>query len=150
MVWGWKHLHSMQRFLAEIWHFVNFDKIVKSRQKPLHGMGWVGVLVFLSKMAKTRCVSDLQGAIIVRHAASFGTFGKNGAKTRCVSGNLSRERYRPLWRWQTGDEFWSPSHSARDPGKIGGRWLAAGQSIRHTASFGDFLGFWPRTRCVSG
>ena len=39
MVLGWKYLHSMQRFWAGFGGFVIFDKNVKSRSKPLHGMG---------------------------------------------------------------------------------------------------------------
>ena len=58
MVWGWKYLHSMQRFLAAFGGFVIFDKIVKMAPKPLHGMGVGGHFGFLSKMVKTRCMSD--------------------------------------------------------------------------------------------
>ena len=38
LVWGWKYLHSMQRFWRGFGDFVKNDKIVKSPPKPLHGM----------------------------------------------------------------------------------------------------------------
>ena len=82
MVLGWKYLHSMQRFWRAFCHFGIFVNFGKMPSKPLHGMGVGG---HFGKMAKTRCVSDLALLVFVRYAASFGYFGKNGAKTRCVS-----------------------------------------------------------------
>ena len=101
-------------------------------------MGW-GLEAILTKMAKTRCVSDLRLSTIVRHAASFGDFDKKSAKTRCVSDNLSRRRHRPLFRWPTGDEFWGV-----DPGKTDPWDSPDGSGIRHVASFGTKPGilFW--------
>ena len=76
MVLGWKYLHSMQRFWGHFGGIVNFGNFAKMVPKPLHGMGFLGVLVIFGKMAKTRCVSDSQELVIVRHAASFGHFVK--------------------------------------------------------------------------
>ena len=36
---GWKYIHSMQRFWRGFWHFVIFDNLSKFPPKPLHGMG---------------------------------------------------------------------------------------------------------------
>ena len=63
---------------------------------------------------------------------------------------MSRIWYRPLLRWQTGDEFGRPGHSARDPGKIGDPSSAGGILVRHAASFGTKSGILSGTRCVSG
>ena len=56
--------------------FCHFGKNAKMAPKPLHGMGVLVILAILSKWAKTRCVSDLHKSNLVRHAASFGYFGK--------------------------------------------------------------------------
>ena len=72
----WKYLHSMQRFGGGFGKFAILANLSKSRQNLCMGWGFLGFLAFLSKWAKTRCVSDLTKSSFVRHAASFGSFDK--------------------------------------------------------------------------
>ena len=119
MVLGWKYLHSMQRFLVGFGGFCQNGKSCQIPTKPLHGMGFWRVLVIFVILAKTRCVSDLALSLFVRHAASFGHFDKNGAKTRCVSDKMSRFLRQVSRYLSSGGEFWARRLSARGPGKIG-------------------------------
>ena len=85
MVWGWKYLHSMQRFLGAILVFVILTICQNGRQNLCMGWRLAAIFGILSKMAKTRCVSDLTKSSFVRYATSFGHFGLFWVKTRCVS-----------------------------------------------------------------
>ena len=86
MVWGGNTSIPCRGSGGGFGIFAKMAKMIKSLQNLCIGWRLGGVLAFLSFLAKTRCVSDLTKSSFVRHAASFGSFDKNGTKTRCVSG----------------------------------------------------------------
>ena len=85
MVWGGNTSIPCRGFGGGFGFLSILTKLSFLDQNLCMGWGFWPGLAILSILAKTRCVFDLQLLNCVRHAASFGYFGKIWAKTRCVS-----------------------------------------------------------------